>query len=548
MKTSRGIVRNKSEARVLIDRARVQNVAAYISVITSLLPSACASEPSCIESATCPPTINDQRDASADQVSLGPEGGPDSSGGARADASTDDATPRDQNGTDSTRDRGPGGDGPAEDGRADISIDTGRTDASGVDGAADIATIDQSIDGAETADASFHDSSVQDDARADAPPDVGAEPDVMPPCDPTSCPTGCCDANGQCVTSSSNSACGKGGIKCQTCSAGQECDGTSCVCTPSSCSAGCCDGAECKPFSQQSDTMCGAARVCAACGMMQQCDKSNGQCVCNAASCPSGCCDSNGKCVVYGGQSDQSCGAAGAKCAACDTDKYCADAGTCAPKNWCRKQTIPSGVDIADYQCIDFDTGSFPPSGWTQTEKGNGIGQLSSAQASSVPNSLYSAAKGDPNDTGTLNWSNTGANPVSSASVAADVYRVGTSGYPGNWTGYLDILCSSIGNAQACIYCSGASFGVAYWNSTSRVDCGSIGDIPANRWTQFELQIQSDGTVELLSDGMNIISCNQNSSGYPPSNTGSVSVGLRQTDMALGREIYVDNVIATLRR
>lgn len=50
---------------------------------------------------------------------------------------------------------------------------------------------------------------------------------VAPPCDVRSC-NGCCSSTGQCVSGSSETACGRGGARCSNCGASQVCSAGSC--------------------------------------------------------------------------------------------------------------------------------------------------------------------------------------------------------------------------------------------------------------------------------------------------------------------------------
>jgi hypothetical protein len=104
------------------------------------------------------------------------------------------------------------------------------------------------------------------------------------------------------------------------------------------------------------------------CATGQQCV--NGGCQCNATSCASGCCGVGGECVPYGaGQNSGSCGTGGSTCAPCLPGTVCNTSGQCVPPpTWCALQTIPSGVAVTDYQCIDFDTGLPATNTWAQTQ------------------------------------------------------------------------------------------------------------------------------------------------------------------------------------
>jgi hypothetical protein len=186
-------------------------------------------------------------------------------------------------------------------------------------------------------------------------------------CNATSCPNGCCDANGVCQSGTSNTSCGKNGVACVACTGGKACDPQSqvCGCGPNTCATGCCNaqgacttsvlascgvgGNACIACDAKKANVCdGGACKCGtnpACATGQEC--ANGQCVCNAASCPNGCCN-NGVCVTN--RTTSLCGAAGATCAACATNKAdnCST-GTCR----CGNATACTGeASCTNGQCV----------------------------------------------------------------------------------------------------------------------------------------------------------------------------------------------------
>jgi hypothetical protein len=210
-------------------------------------------------------------------------------------------------------------------------------------------------------------------------------------------------------------------------------------------------------------------------------------------------------------------------------------------------QTVPSGVDLSDYQCVDFDNGVLPPA-WTLTEAAGGTGQISTTQASSAPSSFYSRSWVDAETIGTLSWSHVGATPVTTVDLVGDVFRV-SPGDPGAWTGYNDLLCTAVGNVRACLYYQGTDgFRVAVWNGANRVDCGRISDLGKGVWTRIHLQISSNGAVEMWADGALVIDCNSGGSGFPSSSTASAAVGIARTGMTVGQEMYFDNVVLSVHR
>ncbi len=110
-------------------------------------------------------------------------------------------------------------------------------------------------------------------------------------CDPSNCAAGCC-ANGICLAGTAVNACGKSGLACNVCSAGQSCTSGSCGstftgggqgggggtgggggnnCSPSNCASGCCKNNMCFPGTA-ADTCGTAGAVCAACTAGQECN------------------------------------------------------------------------------------------------------------------------------------------------------------------------------------------------------------------------------------------------------------------------------------
>ncbi|MBI5545379.1 MAG: hypothetical protein HY901_15955 [Deltaproteobacteria bacterium] len=126
-------------------------------------------------------------------------------------------------------------------------------------------------------------------------------------CDPTSCPNGCCSADGKCLVPEFYDSwnldryCGVGGRACDDCSArGLSCASGVCAskCNPTNCD-GCCDGDTCR---SESNASCGTGGVvCKTCRQSEKC--SDGACVsCRGygayCSYDSQCCSSSG-CSSY---------------------------------------------------------------------------------------------------------------------------------------------------------------------------------------------------------------------------------------------------------
>jgi hypothetical protein len=206
---------------------------------------------------------------------------------------------------------------------------------------------------------------------------------------------------------------------------------------------------------------------------------------------------------------------------------------------------------MADYQCVDFDTGVYP-SAWTLTQLGGGTDAISMTQASSPPYSYDAAPFGTVagiDVARTLSWSKSGT-AVTRMDLTADIFRIQSKGDPGPWTGHSDLLCAGFGSTKACLYYAGsAGFGVAYATTgTTRVDCGHIMDLTPGGWNHIELQISSSGSIFLWSNGRVETNCNDGGIGFPSSNIGTVTVGVAQIGETLPLEHYFDNIIAVVRR
>jgi C2 domain len=134
---------------------------------------------------------------------------------------------------------------------------------------------------------------------------------------------GCCINGTQCMPGSSAAACGTSGATCTTCNSKESCVNGQCQaisCDKTSCPSGCCTANnQCIPFTQQNLSVCGkAAEACHVCGST---DKScqQGTCVKDQPCltfCSKGCCTASGQCLDFTSQSKTECGASGA-CKSC---------------------------------------------------------------------------------------------------------------------------------------------------------------------------------------------------------------------------------------
>jgi hypothetical protein len=181
----------------------------------------------------------------------------------------------------------------------------------------------------------------------------------LPTCNALSCASGCCDANGTCVTQNPPNSCGIFGGECtawKQCGAEESCDpiGRTCIkntvaCGPATCPDGCCAGNTC--IKNADINNCGArGAACIACGATESCIDGNCQVDCGPATCADGCCQNN---VCFGGTNAGLCGKGGANC------KECGDGEVCKDKV-CTKQacdpTNCQGCCDANGNCVIGDT------------------------------------------------------------------------------------------------------------------------------------------------------------------------------------------------
>jgi hypothetical protein len=149
--------------------------------------------------------------------------------------------------------------------------------------------------------------------------------------------------------------CGVGGAQCVSCGAGNACTAQGqCVCTAASCPHGCCangpgNRGACLPGNTDQSCGTGGAR-CAACSGTTSCHDQ--QCLaCGLLTCPNGCCDGNGVCQP--GNTLAACGTGGVACAACGNDEDCENGqcGFCPPSCICMGQSICSSGEPQNVLC-----------------------------------------------------------------------------------------------------------------------------------------------------------------------------------------------------
>jgi hypothetical protein len=185
-------------------------------------------------------------------------------------------------------------------------------------------------------------------------------------CGPSTCPTGCCDANGTCRTGRDVRACGSIGGTCSDCVAdgfslcttSRVCGREDPKCSPSTCS-GCCsvDDGRLRCLSGTAPAGCGSSGAqCSNCVVQgRACDptaRACGSTTCNASNCK-GCCVGD-KCLP--GDVATACGTGGAACDSCATGQGCraesSGGGKCEGAVACGPTTC-AGCCNAAGQCVN---------------------------------------------------------------------------------------------------------------------------------------------------------------------------------------------------
>jgi hypothetical protein len=219
---------------------------------------------------------------------------------------------------------------------------------------------------------------------------------------------------------------------------------------------------------------------------------------------------------------------------------------------------------VADYQCLDFESGLPPASTWPPTQSNGGTMAITQARAASLPNSL-SAVVPTADDfatagTAILSFSTLGSASVSSVSVSASLSTVPVGGVTPPWTGGVDLLCVAFGSASACLqYTRGANTDFAM-NYTGLLieyqftggpaylgQCEVTGTLPTGVWTPVDLRLTSAGAIEVLINGTSAAgTCTVSILG---DTAGSVEVGLQAHAVTtIGQTVYYDNVVTVVRR
>jgi hypothetical protein len=239
------------------------------------------------------------------------------------------------------------------------------------------------------------------------------------------------------------------------------------------------------------------------------------------------------------------------------------DAG---PQNWCAKQARPAGVAAADYQCLDFENGLPPVGTWPSTVTASASRSITTARASSLPQSLITSV-GGPAGTAlqqaSLQWHNVGSTAVSSLSITADINPVNFVGVAPPWTGTIDVLCASFGSGDACFsYTRGADLAfadgyVGYFieftysgGPAYRTQCRLTGSLTSNLWSRVELRLtRNPASIQVFINGTNAIPAGMTcGASFLDDTVTDVSFGMRAYPETQAWTVYYDNVVAAVRR
>ena len=232
------------------------------------------------------------------------------------------------------------------------------------------------------------------------------------------------------------------------------------------------------------------------------------------------------------------------------------DAG---PQNWCATQARPAGVLAADYQCLDFENGLPPTATWAPSLVAPATRSITTARASSLPQSLLTSVTGAMNQQARLVWHNVGATGVSSVSITADINPSNFGGVVPPWTGTIDLLCGSFGSGKTCFSITrGAdlSFADGYTGyfiehtysggPALRFQCQVTGTLTSNLWTRVELRLtRNPGNLQVFIGGMSAGQC---SGGFLNDTATDLSFGMQSYFDTQSWTVYYDNVVAVVRR
>jgi len=234
-------------------------------------------------------------------------------------------------------------------------------------------------------------------------------------------------------------------------------------------------------------------------------------------------------------------------------------AGGKAGSSWCGMQIVASAVAASDTSCVDFDEGALPSGAWTVKATAGATQALTSAHASSLPQSWQvTVPSGTAATQATLTWKATGAKPVATVTAAVDVSPVAAQGVAA-WSGGVELLCVKFGLGQACLdYTMDADMGFAsnytgFYLSLEYDGGGAMfsqqpveGALPTGIWTRVEMQVVASSHQVTVTLGG---TATGPATGYfDPDTTVEVDVGANASGALSGWSGYLDNVVTTVTR
>jgi hypothetical protein len=228
------------------------------------------------------------------------------------------------------------------------------------------------------------------------------------------------------------------------------------------------------------------------------------------------------------------------------------------PSTWCDGQRPPAGVATGDYACVDFDDGAVPEAGpWTLRTSNGGTGLVTTQHASSLPDSWSTDVSNADRSLEYLDWHTSGALPVASVVVSADLNP--GAGIVAPWTGSVSLLCVQFGSCSACLnYTEGENTSFAdsyhgYYLSTEYSGGGVAlnqtqlyGSVQPNLWTRIQIAaVAASGSVTVT------IGSTANppvTTHFDPDTSADVLVGPQTNGTTAGWRGDIDNVVLSVSR
>jgi hypothetical protein len=236
---------------------------------------------------------------------------------------------------------------------------------------------------------------------------------------------------------------------------------------------------------------------------------------------------------------------------------------------------IPGGVAASDYQCLDFDEGPFPPSGWTQVITPPGSVTRTTSPFFSSPSSFQSVCPLDEGVEGraTFDWTTTATgSAVRSVSVTAMMNPL-TPSFSTGWPDFVDLVCVAFTD-QWSFACLSYTYGntARAWQSSAysglflrfqyTVDdaryvdeCPVSGTFSANVWSSTEFRVTTaTGNIEAVINGTTS-TCVSSIAAPAPSTVPFVWLGSKAGyfgrvpgEGSAGWTTFFDNVVVAVRR